>query len=366
MTPTPATAGAIDCDIHPSVPNIAALLPHMADHWRDSIVQRGVHELETIAYPANAPLTARPDWRPDRGRPAADAATVAAQALDPFATSLAVCNCLYGVQLLMSEDLAAAFARAVNAWMAAEMLDRDPRLRASIVVPTQSPELAAAEIERWAGDSRFVAVLMLTMDENPLGRRLYWPIYAAAARHRLAVCVHAGSAYKHPVTSVGWPSYYAEDYTAQAAAFHNTVSSLVCEGVFARFPDLKVVLAESGAAWLPAHLWRLDKFWRGLRAETPWVDRPPSEIVREHIRLTLQPFDGPADPAAVERLMEHFGSDEMLLFSTDYPHWQFDGTDALPDGIGPALARKIMVDNPKNAYPRLAEAPPAPPTGGGA
>ena len=206
------TKGAIDCDIHPSVPNIEALLPYFTDHWRDTISQRGVHDLQTIAYPKNAPLTARPDWRPKLGMPAADANAISTQALDTFQTSIAICNCLYGVQLLMSEDLAAAFASAVNDWMVAELLNKDPRLRASIVIPTQNSEMAVAEIERVASDPRFVSILMLVMDEKPLGRRSYWPIYAAAQRHNMPICVHAGSAYKHPVTSVGWPSYYAEDY----------------------------------------------------------------------------------------------------------------------------------------------------------
>ena len=350
---TVVTTGAIDCDIHPSVPGIEALLPYMTDHWRDTIAQRGVHELETIAYPRNAPLTARPDWRPASGKPAANVEVVRRQALDHFGTRIAICNCLYGVQLLMSEDLAAAFAHAVNCWMAAEFLDRDSRLRASIVVPTQNADLAVAEIERWADDRRFVSVLMLVMDEHPLGRRLYWPIYAAAARHGLPVCVHAGSTYKHPVTSVGWPSYYTEDYAAQAPAFQNMVSSFICEGVFAKFPDLKVVLAESGVGWLPAHLWRLTKFWRGLRAEIPWVDRPPTEIAREHFRLTLQPFDAPPEPAQLQRFLEHMGSDELLLFSSDYPHWQFDGDAVLPEGLSASLAHKIMVENPQKTYPRL-------------
>ncbi|MDG1274919.1 MAG: amidohydrolase family protein [Alphaproteobacteria bacterium] len=348
-----STKDAIDCDIHPSVPNIEALLPYLNDHWRDTISQRGVHDLQTIAYPKNAPLTVRPDWRPRSGMPATDAAVVSIQALDAFQSSIAICNCLYGVQLLMSEDMAAAFASAVNDWMVAEFLNKDPRLRASVVIPTQNPEMAVAEIERVASDPRFVSILMLVMDEKPLGRRSYWPIYAAAERHNMPICVHAGSAYKHPVTSVGWPSYYVEDYASQSPAFHNMVSSFICEGVFSEYPGLKVVLAESGVTWLPAHLWRLTKFWRGLRAEIPWVDRTPTEIARDHIRLTLQPLDAPPTAEQLERIMDHMGSDEMVLFSTDYPHWQFDGVDVIPEGISPNLARKIMVDNPKNTYPRL-------------
>jgi predicted TIM-barrel fold metal-dependent hydrolase len=347
--------GWIDSDIHPSVPNLKALLPYLDDHWRDMVQQRGMDELNSISYPANSPLTARADWRPAQGKPAATLEQVRAECLDPFETSIAICNCLYGVQLLFSEDMAAAFARAVNDWMAKEWLDRDPRLRASIVVPIQNVEMAVDEIERCAADPRFVQVLLLASVDHPLGKRHYWPIYAAAERHGLTIGIHAGSNYHNPPTAVGWPSYYTEDYVAQAQAFQSQVTSLICEGVFSRHDKLKFVLLESGWTWLPAHLWRLTKYWRGLRMEIPWVDRSPTEIVRTNFRLSLQPTDGPPNKESLERIIEHMQSDDLLLFSTDYPHWQFDGTAALPDGLSPALVRKITVDNPRATYSRLLE-----------
>ncbi|HTC09224.1 MAG TPA: amidohydrolase family protein [Acetobacteraceae bacterium] len=347
--------GAIDCDLHPSVPNLRALHPYMTDHWRDIIVQRGLSELESIAYPANSPLTARPDWRPEGRKPASTLDLVRTQALDPFRIGTAICNCLYGVQLLFSEDMGAGMARALNDWMVAEWLDKEPRLRASIVVPVQNPELAVDEIERLAGDTRFVQVLMLVMGDMPLGKRLYWPIYAAAERHNLPIGIHAGSSYRHPVTPLGWPTYYTEDYAAQAPAFQQALSSLICEGVFSKYPSLKVVLLESGFTWLPAHMWRLTKFWRGLRMEVPWVDRAPADIMRSNVRLTTQPCDAPPDRAIFQRLLDHMGSDELLLFSSDYPHWQFDGDEILPDGLPDGLAKKIMFDNPRATYARLTE-----------
>jgi predicted TIM-barrel fold metal-dependent hydrolase len=191
------------------------------------------------------------------------------------------------------------------------------------------------------------------MNDMPLGKRHYWPIYAAAAKHGLTVGIHAGSTYRHPVTSVGWPSYYSEDYAAQAPAFQQALSSLICEGVFVKFPDLKVVLLESGFTWLPAYLWRLTKFWRGLRMEVPWLDRSPAEVVRSNVRLTIQPCDAPPSAQMFEKLMQHMDSEELLVFSTDYPHWQFDGQDVLPAGLPPSLVHKIMIDNPRAAYPRL-------------
>jgi hypothetical protein len=354
-----ASWSTIDCDVHANVPGMKALLPYLDDQWRDSVIDRGLNSLESINYPPNAPLTARADWRGKSGQPADSLDALRTHALDRWNIDVAICNCLYGVQLLFSEDLAAAFAKAINDWVAKEWLDRDPRLRASIVVPMQNTDYAVAEIERCAPDRRFVQVLVLAMGEAPLGRREYWPVFEAAQRHGLPIGIHAGSSFRHPVTSLGWPSWYAEDYCAQAQGFQAQVASLVCEGVFAKYPGLKVVLIESGVTWLPAFLWRLSKFWRGVRAEVPWVERPPYEIVRDHVRLTIQPFDGPNEPEAVARLVDQLQSDDMLLFSSDFPHWQFDGDELMPRGIPQRLHTKIRRDNALATYGRLAAAPAA-------
>lgn len=344
---------AIDCDLHPTVPGWPALMPYLDEVWREAVVRRGIDELNTIAYPSSNPLSVRQDWRDAKGRPATTAERLGAEALDPFGTGIGILNCLYGAQATFSEDLGAAAARAVNDWIAAEWLDRDPRLRASIIVPQQNAELAVEEIERRAADRRFVQVLLLVSGELPLGRRQHWPIYAAAERHGLTVGIHAGSSYRHPNTPVGWASYHSEEYINQAGAFQTQLTSLIAEGVFAKFPGLTFVLMESGVTWLPGYLWRLTKFWKGLRSEIPWVSDPPAGIVRDRVRLTLQPFDGPPDPASIGRFMEHMGSDELLLFSTDYPHWHFDDRDALPDGLPESLLRKILIDNPLKTYSRL-------------
>jgi predicted TIM-barrel fold metal-dependent hydrolase len=126
--------------------------------------------------------------------------------------------------------------------------------------------------------------------------------------------------------------------------------------VFAKFPKLKVGLLESGVTGLPAFLWRLSKFWWGVRLEVHWVDRTPCERVRDHVRLTIQPFDGPEYPAAVARLIDHMQSDDMLLFSSDFPHWQFDGDDIMPAVIPDKLRDKIRRDNALATHSRLAAA----------
>jgi predicted TIM-barrel fold metal-dependent hydrolase len=349
--------GAIDCDIHPAVPTTRALLPYLDPYWREHILRRGIERenLELSAYPVNAPINGRPDWRLSSGPPGSTLPALQSHVLDKLQPRFAICNVLHGAQVMFSEDLSAGLCRGINNWLAAEWLDRDPRLRASIVVPVHSAELAAEEIERMAPDRRFVQVLMLAMAELPLGRRQNWPIYRAAEQHGLPVGIHAGSSFRHPPSALGWPSYYLEDYVSQAQGFAAALNSLVTEGVFVKFPGLKVVLIESGVTWLPASLWRLDKTWRGVRSEVPWLERLPTEVVREHVRLTLQPFDAPPTEPQVVAVLEQLGSERMLLFSTDYPHWHFDGDDALPAGLPADLARKICVDNPLETYQRLSQ-----------
>ncbi|MDB5569255.1 MAG: TIM-barrel fold metal-dependent hydrolase [Hyphomicrobiales bacterium] len=345
---------AIDCDVHPTIPGMSALLPYLDPFWRESVVEREISSLESISYPVNAPITARPDWKNASGRAAVTADEIGATVFGRWGADAAILNCLYGVQLVFNEDMANAFARALNDYIVHEFLERDARLRASIVLPVQNVEMAVAELERCAADKRFVQVLLLAMGESPLGRRMYWPIYEAAQRHGLPIGIHAGSNYRNPVTSLGWPTYYAEDYAAQSLGFQSQVASLVCEGVFVKYPQLKVVLLESGVSWLPGFMWRLSKFWRGVRMETPWIDRSPFDIVRDHVRLTVQPYDGPDDLAAIEKSIDHFQSDDMLLFASDFPHWQFDGDETMPRGIPERLHRKIRVDNPLATYSRLA------------
>ena len=349
-------AGAIDCDLHPLMPSATALLPYLDEYWRDQLVNRHIDRYSFVltSYPPYSPLSARPDWRQISGLPAGDIDAIRRHALDPFGTRLAICNVLHGAVALFNEDMAAALCAAVNDWTAKELLDREPRLRASILLPVHNPALALREIERLAPDRRFVQVLLLAMGEMLLGRRTYWPIYAAAEKHGLAIGIHAGSTYHHAPTPSGWPAHRVEDYVAQSAAFESQLLSFLTEGVFQKFPALKLVLIESGVTWLPTLLWRTNKTWRGVRPEVPWIDRPPAELLREHLRLTLQPLDVPrGDPQRFARVLDHVGSDRMLLFSTDYPHWHFDGEDVLPDGLTDDTLRRFMIDNPLETYPRL-------------
>ena len=82
------------------------------------------------------------------------------------------------------------------------------------------------------------------------------------------------------------------------------------------------------------------------------MDQPPAEVAKEHFRMTAQPFDAPDDPEAVARIVDHLECDDMLLFATDYPHWQYED-DAVPDGFPEKLAQKLTVEAALKTYSRL-------------
>src|ERR1700745_3330485 len=306
----------VDCGIHPAVGGTrTTLLPYLDDHWEEQVVSRAIDGLDLTSYPPAMPLSGRPDWRPTNGKPGSDLAMVQRGAFDQLGASHAICNVLYGAQAVYDPYMASAFCMAINDWIAAEWLGRHSRLRASIVVPMQAPDLAIEEIERRAGDNRFVSILVLAHGETLLGDGHFWPVYQVGEKSGLPLAIHAGSSYRQAPSSVGWPSYRYEYYLAEAQAFQAQILSLIYEGVFLKYPDLKVVLMESGVSWLPAFMWRANKTWRGVRVEVPGVDREPAAIIRDNFRVTMQPFDAPADAKSVEDIIDQMRSHRTFLFA---------------------------------------------------
>src|SRR5438067_5837694 len=135
-------ATRIDCDIHPAVGGTrTTLLPYLSDHWKEQVVSRAIDGLDLTSYPPSMPFSARADWRPSDGtKPGSDLAMVQKGAFEQLRASHAILNVLYGAQAVFDSYMAADFCKAINDWIATEWLSRDPRLRASIVVPMQDPE----------------------------------------------------------------------------------------------------------------------------------------------------------------------------------------------------------------------------------
>jgi predicted TIM-barrel fold metal-dependent hydrolase len=343
--------GVIDADIHNELPSEDALYPYLAERWRRRHAMLGLPGYAGASYPRANPRAARADaWPPSGLPPGADLPFLRAQLLDAWHIDYGILNPLIGIDG-PNMEYSAALARAVNDWQVDSWLAREPRLRASIVVPYQDADLAAAEIDRLGADRRFVQVLLLARTVEPLGRRRFWKIYEAAARYDLPIGIHFGGSGGMPFTGAGRPSFYLEDHCGMSQAFQAQVISLVCEGVFEQFPTLKVVLIEGGFAWLPPLMWRLDRSWLRLREEVPHLPELPSHYIRRHFWLTTQPMEEPTRPEYFMQLLDQLGMNDRLLFATDYPHWDFDAPDqAFPAKLPAALEQRVMAGNALTLY----------------
>ena len=349
-------ATRIDCDIHPAVGGTrTTLLPYLDDHWKEQVVSRAIDGLDLNSYPPNMPFSGRADWRPDDGgKPGSDLAMVQRGAFDQLGASHAICNVrlrraggvrsLYGRRLLQG-DQRLDRGRMAGKGSAAARLDRGAdagagsRDRGNRAPRRRQP----LRLRAGAGAGRDPARQPALSGRS--GRRPR----NTSCRSRSTPAARTARA----PSSIGWPSYRYEYYLAEAQAFQAQILSLVYEGVFGKFPDLKVVLMESGVSWLPAFMWRANKTWRGVRVEVPWVEREPASIIRDHFRVTMQPFDGPPDAAGVADVIEQIGSDKMFLFASDYPHWQFDGDDPMPPHLPASIVARMCADNPLETFPRL-------------
>lgn len=363
----------IDCDVHNALADDGALGPYMPQAWRDRRealtylptefrnVRENLGDRSYIGaeYPRPTPRASRVDaWPPDGGAPASDLDFTRAQLLDRWNVEYAVLNPLLGIGEMLNLELAAVMARAANDWLVDQWLDPEPRFRGSVVIPYEDAAWSAGEIDRVAADDRFVQALMLSRTIEPMGRRRYWPIYEACERNGIPLGIHNGGWGGHPMTPTGFPTFYLEDAAAMALAFQAQITSLICEGVLHRFPKLRIVLIEGGFAWLPSLMWRLDRAWEKLRVEVPHLDVPPSVLIRERFWFSTQPMEETEHPHQFGELIEDLDMSDRILFSTDYPHWDFDSPNAaLPPRLDTGLRRKILHDNAAALYALPAVAP---------
>ncbi len=351
-----ARLGMVDCDIHPMLRSERALFPYLARRWRDELETFGLRTrnpfVGSFAFPKATPALSRRDsWPPAGGPPGSDLSFMRAQYLDPYGIETGILQTLIpSGKDQRNPAFGAALCAALNDWQIAEWTEPEPRLKAAITIPAEDAEASVAEIERSAPKSDFVSIFLTTRTAEPLGRKRYWPIFAAAERTGLALGIHTGGSNGLPMTPGGWPSFYFEEHMANAFAMQPLLASLVLEGVFEAFPKLRVVLIEGGFAWAPALAWRLDKHWARMRPEVPHVRHPPSFYIRRQVWFATQPVEEPPDRADLRTLIDWIGW-ERLVFASDYPHWDMDDPQrafklALSDGETQAVFR----DNARLAY----------------
>jgi predicted TIM-barrel fold metal-dependent hydrolase len=343
----------IDTDVHEYLRSTNDLLPYLPAVWQRFITDYGFRTLDIANGWPYAPVAPkRPDWTLPDGTMATEVGMLAEHLFEGESVSYAILNGLFHVSALRGEyEFAQALASAYNDWQIEHWLEKEPRLFGSVHVVAHDPEAAAREIDRVAEHPQVVQVFLPTVTDRQYGDPHYRPIFEAAVRNDLVVALHHGG---HTQTVLGFPRYFFEWHALAAPqAAMNQLTSFVANGVFDKFPTLRVVLLETGVAWIPWLMWRLDQQYRELRIQLPWVKRLPSEHIRESVRVSTQPMSD-VSPADFVRLVEMTDTQDVFMFSSDYPHYDADtASRVLPGSLPEELRLAIRYRNALGTYARI-------------
>jgi predicted TIM-barrel fold metal-dependent hydrolase len=348
------TMPVIDCDVHNQFRGGGDLLPYLDEPWRSQAARFGV---PSAGAPYASPVgNKRKDADPPSGLPVgSDPAFMLEHYVNPFNVEYALLcsDSIIGISGFADPDYAAAICRAYNDYVIAEWFPVSSKFKGYMCVAMQDPAQAVREIDRIAPHPDIVAVSVIGGSRMPYGDRYFHPIYEACQRHKLPLLIHPGAeggGIFNPPTAVGYVSNYLQWHTCLPQTYMAHLVSLVCEGVFEKYPEFKVVLCEGGVTWLPPLLWRLDKNFKALRSSAPWLKRMPSEYVRDHCFMTTQPIEEPNNLKHLDMMFEMFDAENMLLFSSDYPHWDFDDPTQILRRLPEEKKRKIFSENARKLF----------------
>lgn len=262
--------------------------------------------------------------------------------------------------LLPNPQQAAAVAHATNSWVAERWLPfhgEAGRFLGSIRLAVTDVAAAVTEIETWADHERFVQLAVPLRTFLPYGDEFYFPIWRAAAERGFPVCVYddASNVVENYETPVGAMRYFTEKHAVRPLAGIVHLSSLITSGVFDRLPDLQFVMGDGGVDLSRPMFWRIDRDWRQGRVEVPWVEKLPSLYLADHVRFVSQPEDGRSDGRSVdEDLVRISDSEQLLLFGSHYPYWDYTDARAALQGWPEETRDKVLARNALEALPRIA------------
>ena len=213
------------------------------------------------------------------------------------------------------------------------MLDRvvNPKegIYALLVLPYQDPERAVELIDRCGSEKGFAGACMICGGpEPPFGNRKYDGIYEACQDAKLPLVFHAGGASLDYFYIKGYEKFIETHTLGFLWSNMSQLVSIVIQGVAEKFPGLKIVFQESGILYVPSLMARLDAEYLKRASEAPILTKRPSEYMSKFYYGT-QALDEPKSAEYFQRAIEELGGASQLLYSSDYPHWDYDPPSAI-------------------------------------
>ena len=252
--------------------------------------------------------------------------------------------------------LANTAVAAANDWTIDKWLGRDERFFGLVLIAAGMPADAAAEIRRTGAHPRMVGVAIGANGLGlPFGHPVYHPIYEAAAELNLPLVIQIGSDAMTdmivPPVAGGMPTTYAEYRVLGGQPAMTHAVSMITEGVFDRFPNLKLLLLGCGGAWLPGYLWRLDWWWKTNRLEAPWMQMPASAYFLKHVRLTTNGLEWPREPERLIRALSTLPhAEDLFLYASGWPDVDYEDPEVVAARFPESWRGRVMHENAQEFF----------------
>jgi len=258
---------------------------------------------------------------------------------------------LGNVSRIRERDYAVALAAAYNDYAHEQYAKVSDRLRPVALLPFQDPERAVIELRRAVRELGCRgAVVRTTGLRLPLGHTFYDPIYREAESLGCALAVH-GTNGAEELASGSFETFTEVHTVSFPVGILVQFSSMIYQGVPARFPKLRLAFLEIGSTWLPYWLDRMDEHWKKRgKIETPFLKQSPSDCVREHPIF----FSFEAEESLLPETF-HYVGENHFVYATDIPHWDCEFPANLREiqdhkDFSEQTKNKILYENVKALY----------------
>jgi predicted TIM-barrel fold metal-dependent hydrolase len=255
--------------------------------------------------------------------------------------------------LIQDRDWAIGLARAYNDWLYHVYMKSSPRFKGLALIPIHDVPAAVDELKRAVLELGMPGAVLpaATVLAKAYGDRSFHPIYEEAQRLDCVLACHGAP-------SKGWGFDYFDAFNKTHTLEHHfsqmlQLTSMVLDGVFEYFPNLRVAFLEAGIGWVPYMMDRLDEeFERRGKRWTPYLTKKPSEYIRGGKIF----FSCEVDEHTIPHAISVLGSDN-IFFPSDYPH-ERDREEFLDDipnflkrtDLSDEVKQKILFDNALRFY----------------
>lgn len=215
-----------------------------------------------------------------------------------------------------------ALAYAYNKWLCDTILDEEPRLRSMLYLPFHSPESCLRIVKEFGHRKGVIGFMVTATHYRGVYDNAYASTWHAIQELGLPLAFHA--AFSWADSGLALTNRFIGVHSL-GFTWHNMLhmTNWVTNGMPERFPRLKTIWIESGLAWLPFLMQRLDNSFMMRTSDAPLLKRKPSDYMREMF-YTSQPMEMVNNREALEVTLKMINAETQLLYSSDYPHWDMD------------------------------------------